>query len=120
MSVLVLARPHRARNHGFRVGAGFEESIDRFRLIDEPIFLEDINRIPLTPKSHKYFKQIHFQFLTRTTSPGRYAGQDNGWVLALIEPVILDFDKTLIQFPNIKRFSLWVGLLHKPIGRLQD
>jgi hypothetical protein len=28
-----------------------------------------------------------------TTSPGRYAGQDNGWVLALIEPVILDFDK---------------------------
>ena len=26
-------------------------------------------------------------------SPGRYAGQDNGWVLALIEPVILDFDK---------------------------
>ena len=39
-----------------------------------------------------------------TTSPGRYAGQDNGWVLALIEPVILDFDKTVMKFPNIKRF----------------
>ena len=38
-----------------------------------------------------------------TTSPGRYAGQDNGWVLALIEPVILDFDKSVMQFPNIKR-----------------
>jgi len=39
-----------------------------------------------------------------TTSPGRYAGQDNGWVLALIEPVILDFDKSIMKFPNIKRF----------------
>ena len=39
-----------------------------------------------------------------TTSPGRYAGQDNGWVLALIEPVILDFDKSVMKFPNIKRF----------------
>jgi arylsulfatase len=38
-----------------------------------------------------------------TTSPGRYAGQDNGWVLALIEPVILDFDKSVMKFPNIKR-----------------
>ena len=39
-----------------------------------------------------------------TTSPGRYAGQDNGWVLALIEPVMVEFDKTLMKFPNIKRF----------------
>jgi hypothetical protein len=40
---------------------------------------------------------------TLTSSPGRYAGQDNGWVLSLIEPVIIDFDKTLVQYPNIKR-----------------
>jgi arylsulfatase len=39
-----------------------------------------------------------------TTSPGRYAGQDNGWVLALIEPVILDFDKSIMKYPNIRRF----------------
>jgi len=39
-----------------------------------------------------------------TSSPGRYSGQDNGWILALIEPVILDFDKTIIQYPNIKRY----------------
>ena len=39
-----------------------------------------------------------------STSPGRYAGQDNGWVLALIEPVILAFDKTIMQFPNIQRY----------------
>jgi arylsulfatase len=39
-----------------------------------------------------------------TTSPGKYAGQDNGWVLALIEPVILDFDKSIMKYPNIKRF----------------
>jgi arylsulfatase A-like enzyme len=39
-----------------------------------------------------------------TSSPGRYAGQDNGWVLSLIEPVILDFDKSIMKYPNIKRF----------------
>ncbi len=41
---------------------------------------------------------------TPTSSPGRYAGQDNGWVLSLIEPVILDFDKSIMKYPNIKRF----------------
>jgi hypothetical protein len=39
-----------------------------------------------------------------TTSPGRYAGYDNGWVFSLIEPVIEDFDKSIVDFPNIKRF----------------
>jgi arylsulfatase len=39
-----------------------------------------------------------------TSSPGRYSGQDNGWVLALIEPVILDFDKSIMKYPSIKRF----------------
>jgi arylsulfatase A-like enzyme len=39
-----------------------------------------------------------------TTSPGKYAGQDNGWVLALIEPAILDFDKSIMKYPNIRRF----------------
>ena len=39
-----------------------------------------------------------------STSPGKYAGQDNGWVLALVEPVIADFDKTIMKFPNTRRF----------------
>ena len=39
-----------------------------------------------------------------TSSPGKYSGQDNGWVMALIGPVIEDFDKTLIKYPSIKRF----------------
>jgi arylsulfatase len=39
-----------------------------------------------------------------TSSPGKYAGQDNGWVLSLVEPVIVDFDKSIIKYPNIKRF----------------
>lgn len=38
-----------------------------------------------------------------TTSPGRFAGMDNGWVLSLVEPVIVAFDKTLLKYPNIKR-----------------
>jgi arylsulfatase A-like enzyme len=41
---------------------------------------------------------------TLTSSPGRYSGQDNGWVLSLIEPAILEFDKSIMKYPNIKRF----------------
>jgi arylsulfatase len=37
-------------------------------------------------------------------SPGKYAGQDNGWLLALIYPVVIEFDKSIIHYPNIKRF----------------
>jgi len=39
-----------------------------------------------------------------SSSPGKYSGQDNGWVLSLIEPVIIDFDKSIIKYPNIKRY----------------
>ena len=42
-----------------------------------------------------------------TTSPGRYSGQDNGWVLALISPVMVAFDKTVMQYPNIQRVVGW-------------
>jgi hypothetical protein len=41
---------------------------------------------------------------TPTTSPGRYAGYDNGWVLALITVPMLEFDKSIVDFPSIKRF----------------
>jgi arylsulfatase len=36
-------------------------------------------------------------------SPGKYAGQDNGWVLALIIPVVMEFNKSIIDYPSIKR-----------------
>ena len=39
-----------------------------------------------------------------TTSPGRYSGQDNGWVGALVQPVIIDFDTSIMKFPNIPRY----------------
>ena len=39
-----------------------------------------------------------------TNSPGKYSGQDNGWVLSLVYPVLIEFDKTIMKFPNIKRF----------------
>jgi hypothetical protein len=41
---------------------------------------------------------------TLTSSPGKYAGQDNGWVLSLLEPVILEFNKSIMNYPSIKRF----------------
>jgi hypothetical protein len=39
-----------------------------------------------------------------TTSPGRYAGYDNGWALALMYPPLVEFDKSLMKYPSIKRF----------------
>ena len=39
-----------------------------------------------------------------TNSPGKYAGQDNGWILSLVYPVLIEFDKTIIKYPNIRRF----------------
>jgi arylsulfatase A-like enzyme len=39
-----------------------------------------------------------------STSPGKYSGEDNGWALSLLEPVIIDFDKSIMKYPNIKRF----------------
>ena len=38
-----------------------------------------------------------------TNSPGKYTGMDNGWTLALLQPVIIEFDKSIVEFPNIKR-----------------
>ena len=39
-----------------------------------------------------------------TTSPGRYAGYDNGWVASLVYPPLIEFDKSIMKYPNIKRF----------------
>ncbi|MBV8095674.1 MAG: arylsulfatase [Acetobacteraceae bacterium] len=39
-----------------------------------------------------------------STSPGKYAGEDNGWSLSLIDPVIIEFDKSILKYPNLKRF----------------
>jgi arylsulfatase len=36
-------------------------------------------------------------------SPGKYAGQDNGWAAALIVPVVMEFNKSIVDFPSMKR-----------------
>jgi len=38
-----------------------------------------------------------------SSSPGKYSGEDNGWALSLLEPVIIDFDKSIMKYPSIKR-----------------
>jgi arylsulfatase len=38
-----------------------------------------------------------------TQSPGKFAGQDNGWAAALIVPVVMEFHKSVVDFPSIKR-----------------
>lgn len=39
-----------------------------------------------------------------TASPGKFSGQDNGWIAGLISPIIIAFDQSIIKFPSIKRF----------------
>ncbi len=39
-----------------------------------------------------------------TSSLGKYSGEDNGWVLALIHPAIIDFDGSIIKYPYITRY----------------
>ena len=53
-----------------------------------------------------------------TTSPGRYAGYDNGWALALVYIPLMEFDKSIVDFPNIKRFPGGASNDMKP--NLQD
>ena len=38
-----------------------------------------------------------------TSSPGRYSGQDNGWVMSIIGPSLIDFDNSIVKYPNIRR-----------------
>ena len=38
------------------------------------------------------------------SSPGQYAGEDNGWVLSLVYPALVEFDQSIIKYPSIKRF----------------
>ena len=38
------------------------------------------------------------------TSPGRYAGQDNGWTAAVFSQALSDFDKSIMKYPSIQRY----------------
>ena len=40
---------------------------------------------------------------TLTTSPGRYASQDNGWVAGVLGGVTVEFDKSIMKYPSIMR-----------------
>jgi len=38
------------------------------------------------------------------TSPGRYAGEDNGWAAAVFSQALVEFDKSIMKYPSIQRF----------------
>ena len=38
------------------------------------------------------------------TSPGQFAGMDNGWALSLTQMALTAFDQSIVKYPNIKRF----------------
>ena len=38
------------------------------------------------------------------TSPGRYAGEDNGWTAGLFSVALMEFDKSIMKYPSIQRF----------------
>jgi hypothetical protein len=38
-----------------------------------------------------------------TTSPGRWSGLDNGWMIGLADEVLIEFSKSIIKYPSIER-----------------
>ena len=54
----------------------------------------------------KYDMMFNGAVATRnpTTSPGRYAGMDNGWVFSLVDIPLTEFNKSIVKYPNIERF----------------
>ena len=36
------------------------------------------------------------------SSPGRYAGMDNGWALSLIDTPLAEFNQSIVKYPNIQ------------------
>jgi hypothetical protein len=38
------------------------------------------------------------------TSPGRYAGEDNGWTAALFSSALAEFDESIMKYPSIERY----------------
>ena len=36
-------------------------------------------------------------------SPGKCAGQDNGWVFAVIVSTVMEFNKSIVDYPSIAR-----------------
>jgi hypothetical protein len=55
-----------------------------------------IERCPLSRVTRKTFAQTSRM---PTQSPGKYAGQDNGWVFALIVPTVMEFNKSIVDYP---------------------
>jgi Sulfatase len=39
-----------------------------------------------------------------TSSPGRYAGMDNAWIFGLVDVPLSEFNKSIVQYPNMTRF----------------
>jgi hypothetical protein len=39
-------------------------------------------------------------------SPGNYAGQDNGWILALIIPTVIEFNKSIVDYLSTERIPM--------------
>ena len=38
-----------------------------------------------------------------SSSPGKYAGSDNAWALAMFYETLIAFDKSIVKYPNIRR-----------------
>ena len=37
-------------------------------------------------------------------SPGKYAGEDNGWAISLLDEALMQFNRSIVKYPSIARF----------------
>jgi hypothetical protein len=41
---------------------------------------------------------------TTRTSPGKYAGEDNGWAISLLDEALMQFNRSIVKYQSIARF----------------
>jgi len=97
--------PHRATAAG--VSGSLVRKNDWLAAERDPRFKRPYTELSYQPMIEllAYLRTGALATRSTTTSPGRYAGMDNGWALSLIQPVIIEFDKSIVDFPNIKRIA---------------
>jgi hypothetical protein len=75
--------------------ADIRAAIELVRLVLEADIAEVVQKLP----GHRAMRIDPLK-----SSPGKYSGQDNGWALSLIYAPLIEFDKSIIKYPNIRRF----------------
>ncbi len=108
--------PHRATAAG--VSGSLVRKNDWLAAERDPRFKRPYTELSYQPMIEllAYLRTGALATRSTTTSPGRYAGMDNGWALSLIQPMIIPCLHRIFvnvagrSFPKLARFTAWTIL----------